>query len=210
MEKEDYEILFSKPEFAITIGTNLFDDFNKITLDINKLIPSHIGIFGNTGSGKSNTMAKILKEYLGVVKEYPNKINSKILIFDLNNEYGNDAICSHLDKKIYNLTTRSDNGDKIPFRYDKITAEDWGIILNATEKTQMPIIKKALENTKQDISQIPNYGTDLIRRILLNPSISNAQMFLTLRTYLSNYFNNINDIHYHKTNMSFYYYYNDL
>lgn len=209
LEKEDYEILFSKPEFAITIGTNLFDDFNKITLDINKLIPSHIGIFGNTGSGKSNTMAKILKEYLGVVKEYPNKINSKILIFDLNNEYGNDAICIHLDKKIYNLTTRSDNGDKIPFRYDKITAEDWGIILNATEKTQMPIIKKALENTKQDISQIPNYGTDLIRRILLNPSISNAQMFLTLRTYLSNYFNNINDIHYHKTNMSFYYYYND-
>ena len=153
-------------------------------------------------------MAKILKEYLNVVNEYPNKTNSKILIFDLNNEYGDNAICKYKDKKIYNLTTRNDSGDKIPFRYDKITSEDWGIILNATEKTQMPIIKKALENAKQDISQFSNYGTDLIRRILLNPSVANAQMFLTLRTYLSNYFNNINDIRYHKTNMSFYYYNN--
>lgn len=208
LEKEDYEILFSKPEFAITIGTNLFDDFNKITLDINKLIPSHIGIFGNTGSGKSNTMAKILKEYLNLVKNYPNKINSKILIFDLNNEYGNNAICKYLDKKVYNLTTRNNSGDKIPFRYDKITAEDWGIILNATEKTQMPIIKKALENAKQNISQIPNYGIDLIKRLLLNPSVSNAQMFLTLRTYLHNYYNNISDIRYNKTTNSFYFYNN--
>ena len=208
LEKEDYEILFSKPEFAITIGTNLFDDFNKITLDINKLIPSHIGIFGNTGSGKSNTMAKILKEYLKVVKNYPNKINSKILIFDLNNEYGNNAICQISEKKIYNLCTRNDTGDKIPFRYNSITAEDWGIILNATEKTQMPIVKKALENTKQDISQNPNYGTDLIKRLLLNPTISNSQMFLTLRTYLHNYYDNISDIRYNKTTNSFYFYNN--
>ena len=123
------------------------------------MIPSHIGIFGNTGSGKSNTMAKILKEYLNVVNEYPNKTNSKILIFDLNNEYGDISICKYKDKKIYNLTTRNDSGDKIPFRYDKITSEDWGIILNATEKTQMPIkikmllyhnlfLTKTLENVK--------------------------------------------------------------
>lgn len=208
LESEDFEILFSKPEFAITIGTNLFDDFNKITLDINKLIPSHIGIFGNTGSGKSNTMAKILKEYLDVAKNYPNKVNSKILIFDLNNEYGHNAICNSDDKKVYNLTTRNGDGDKIPFRYNKITAEDWGIILNATEKTQLPIIKKALENTKQDISQIPNYGIDLIKRLLLNPSVSNAQMFFSLRTYLHQYYSNIDDIRFNKTTGSFYFYNN--
>ena len=208
LESEDFEILFSKPEFAITIGTNLFDDFNKITLDINKLIPSHIGIFGNTGSGKSNTMAKILKEYLDVAKNYPNKVNSKILIFDLNNEYGHNAICNSDDKKVYNLTTRNGNGDKIPFKYNKITAEDWGIILNATEKTQLPIIKKALENAKQDISQIPNYGIDLIKRLLLNPSVSNAQMFFSLRTYLYQYYSNIDDIKYNKTTSSFYFYNN--
>ena len=208
LENEDFEILFSKPEFAITIGTNLFDDFNKITLDINKLIPSHIGIFGNTGSGKSNTMAKILKEYLDVAKSYPNKVNSKILIFDLNNEYGHNAICNCNDKKVYNLTTRKGNGDKIPFRYNKITAEDWGIILNATEKTQLPIIKKALENRKQDISQIPNYGIDLIKRLLLNPSVANAQMFFSLRTYLYQYYSNIDDIKFNKTTGSFYFYNN--
>ena len=106
------------------------------------------------------------------------------------------------------MCTRNDTGDKIPFRYNSITAEDWGIILNATEKTQMPIVKKALENTKQDISQNPNYGTDLIKRLLLNPTISNSQMFLTLRTYLHNYYDNISDIRYNKTTNSFYFYNN--
>ena len=86
--------------------------------------------------------------------------------------------------------------------------QDWGIILNATEKTQLPIIKKALENTKQDISQIPNYGIDLIKRLLLNPSVANAQMFFSLRTYLYQYYSNIDDIKFNKTTGSFYFYNN--
>ena len=151
LEKDEFEIIFYKPKESIKIGKNLFDNSNDIALDINQLIPSHIGIFGNTGSGKSNTMSKILKEYIEKIENLPQKDNSKILIFDLNNEYGENAICNKEKKKIFCLNTRKDNASKIPFNFKDLSAEDWGIILNATEKTQMPIIRKAYENSKKEL-----------------------------------------------------------
>ena len=48
---------------SFSLGTDLFDSSQNYYLSYNAIIPSHIGIFGNTGSGKSNTLAKLLHEY---------------------------------------------------------------------------------------------------------------------------------------------------
>lgn len=104
LDKEDYNSLYSQGK-GIEIGVNLFDSDNTIILDVNKLIPSHIGIFGNTGSGKSNTLSKLLKKYLEIIPNDYDK--AKVLIFDLNNEYGKDAIVSQSKKTLYTLNTRN-------------------------------------------------------------------------------------------------------
>ena len=44
---------------TITIGGLTEEPSQKIKINVNNLFASHIGIFGNTGSGKSNTLAKI-------------------------------------------------------------------------------------------------------------------------------------------------------
>lgn len=44
---------------SIKIGSLLMDDEQDIRLGVNELFGSHIGIFGNTGSGKSYTLAKL-------------------------------------------------------------------------------------------------------------------------------------------------------
>ena len=49
------------------------------------LICSHIGIFGNTGSGKSNTLAKLYNEIISKYEKYRSfKRNSKFVVFDFN------------------------------------------------------------------------------------------------------------------------------
>ncbi|NYT28620.1 MAG: DUF87 domain-containing protein [Candidatus Thiodubiliella endoseptemdiera] len=43
-----------------------------MSLGINKLFASHIGIFGNTGSGKSYTLAKIYRQLFEKYKDNTN------------------------------------------------------------------------------------------------------------------------------------------
>ena len=91
LDSEDLKLLYSshgsKP---LRIGSSLFDESRSVYLDAGRLMASHIGIFGNTGSGKSNTLASLLKGYVGCLPKETDAV--RILIFDLNNEYGGDAI----------------------------------------------------------------------------------------------------------------------
>lgn len=68
-------------EQMFSIGNDLFNNNQEYFLSYNKIIPSHIGIFGNTGSGKSNTLAKILYEYSNVLI---GQNNAHLLIIDIN------------------------------------------------------------------------------------------------------------------------------
>lgn len=73
-------------EHYINIGKSILEDM-PIKLSIDKFFASHIGIFGNTGSGKSNTLHKL---YLELFKtSYMNVITkkSKFFVIDFNGEY---------------------------------------------------------------------------------------------------------------------------
>ncbi|ERJ12284.1 ATP-binding protein [Haloplasma contractile] len=148
--EDDYKSLFvSNDSMNLNIGNDLFEPTRKISIDLNSVIPTHIGIFGNTGSGKSNTLTKILQEYLNIIED--KRINSKIaqtLLFDLNNEYGDNAITNLQNKEVIKLTTQTQSKKRIPIDYSKLSEDQLGVLLNATKKTQMPIIKRALRNMK--------------------------------------------------------------
>jgi hypothetical protein len=59
-----------------------------VQLPVDGIFNSHIAIFGNTGSGKSNTLTAL---YQGLFHRYENEIgfwqNCKFLLFDFNGEY---------------------------------------------------------------------------------------------------------------------------
>lgn len=137
-------------EPTIELGHLLNDETVPISLGINKLFSSHIGIFGNTGSGKSYTLANLYKKLFD--KVYNNKNfqeNARFLLYDFNGEYsGNGVITTH--KRIYKLSTRDDKGDKIPLKKeDLINPELFNILASATEKTQQPFIKRTLDLYKK-------------------------------------------------------------
>lgn len=139
----NYGLNINEEKYIINFGKSLQDDL-KINVPINGLFNSHIGIFGNTGSGKSNTLSKLYTELFNNNKlSLINK--SKFIFLDFNGEYTGEKMFSERDKKILKLSTRSTNGDKIRILsqnfWDK---ETLSILFSATEKTQQPFISKML------------------------------------------------------------------
>ncbi len=125
----------------------------EIILGVNSLFASHIGIFGNTGSGKSYTLASLYHRLFEKYKDEQRfKENAKFIIIDFNGEYlmpeGDDNIIVHSEyKNTYNLSTRRNDSDKFPISASEINDDDfWSIFLTATDKTQKPFLKRALSN----------------------------------------------------------------
>jgi len=120
-----------------------------IGLPIDGIFNSHIAIFGNTGSGKSNTLASLYQGLFSVLgKTDKFKENCKFLLFDFNGEYVKDD-CITSEKKIYNLSTKHGDSDKIPMPFDALMdIETLSILLEATDKTQKPFLKRTLNFNK--------------------------------------------------------------
>lgn len=148
-EEEVKDILqkdISKAQYRIPIGRSVNHNLS-VEIAWDRLFNTHIGIFGNTGSGKSNTLAKLYSELFNkqgveIQKHFANK--SKFVILDFNGEYvKEDVLCS--DKEVINLSTRDGSGDKIKLRPKSFwDIETLSIIYSATEKTQQPFLKNAV------------------------------------------------------------------
>ena len=154
----------SSKDSAICIGA--INDYKeeKLYIDANALFASHIGIFGNTGSGKSNTLAKVYTECFDKFHKADGFKKSRFVIIDFNGEYVSTFT---EDKKVYNLSTRNDDGDKIPISYSFLEDLDmWAIICEATEKTQRPFLNRTIslykrlrevKNGNNEIASVANY-----------------------------------------------------
>lgn len=161
----------SKDDIYIEIGSIASDPLVPISIGVNKLFASHIGIFGNTGSGKSYTLAKIYRQLFEKFKNNENfKNNAKFLFYDFNGEYSKeDAIIE--GKKIYDLSTNTEAGlDKIPLSDDDMLDENLlCIFANATEKTQRPFIVRCIKlyySIGGELDKFKNYLREQIFSIL--------------------------------------------
>ena len=108
-----YSITNNEP--TICIGESVREE-KKIDLPINPFFASHIGIFGNTGSGKSNTLHKL---YLKLFcSEYCKKIfvKSKFFVIDFNGEYTQEQQfgVNNSNKKIFNINIKNCIPDALP------------------------------------------------------------------------------------------------
>lgn len=143
--------LVSKSGIALHVATSDYEGYD-IALPVDGLMNSHIAIFGNTGSGKSNTLAILYQNFISEMRSIKadafNK-NCRVLVFDFNGEYSGDE-CLTTDKKVYNLSTRIEEGEKIPLTDDGLLdIEMLSIISDATEKTQKPFLRRSLSLRKR-------------------------------------------------------------
>jgi len=150
-EFQEVHNFVKKSDLPLFIGTLTHEQGQKVEIGISDLFASHIGIFGNTGSGKSYTLAKIYNElFTRFQDEEKFNKNAKFLLFDFNGEY-NSTNSIIPNKKVYNLSTRSKkNKDRLVFNETDLLDKDiFSILANATEKTQKPFISRTIDFYKR-------------------------------------------------------------
>lgn len=175
INKEDLDIIFSSntPD-NIKIGTSvLYKNYN-INLAINPFFSNHFAILGNTGSGKSYSVARIIQS----IYEYSNKIpfRSNIFLFDAYGEYqqaftniGNNN--PNINTKLYTTNLKEKNIDILTIPFYLLKADDIALLLNVESTKQIQIIEKALKLVKffkDDNDKLLEQKNDIIARCLLD------------------------------------------
>lgn len=172
--KEELDLIFGlEPgENSIYIGKSLLEG-QPINIPINKFFASHIGIFGNTGSGKSNTLHKVYLELFKSRHRDAILDCSQFFVIDFNGEYtgentfGLDAT----NKQIFEIDTRSaEAGQKMPIKKSYLFDPDiLAILFDARPATQVPFLRKAINiwnESKFNGESIAKFVTGTIKKIL--------------------------------------------
>ena len=143
----------------------------KISLSINRLFNIHTAVLGNSGSGKSNTIARILQEVFR--KENNHAYGSKVILFDSNGEYPK-AFNQNLNDDIHTIFYKPNVGEtdegvvKFTLPYYLMNLDEWLAFLMASERTQKPFWDKVLQecykfyrmfnaNDEDVVKQFANY-----------------------------------------------------
>lgn len=118
-----------------------------VNVNVDSLFSNHIAIFGNTGSGKSYGVAKILQSLF----HNPNNIalNTMILLFDAHGEYA--SAFSNLQNvnpnyrfKMFSADTAKEGANLISMPIWLLDIDDIACLLGATEYCQLAILEKTL------------------------------------------------------------------
>lgn len=142
------------PEIETTIHTSIEIGYSKnmidyrINLDINKLFNIHTAVLGNSGSGKSNTVAVILQQI------YRKKNNcaagAKTILFDVNGEYpkafsGENNLNTNITALFYKPNYSDNKYRAFYLPYYLMNLEEWLAFLLASDRTQKPFWDRVLQ-----------------------------------------------------------------
>jgi uncharacterized protein len=152
-EEKIRSIFDRKADGDFKIGHMLKEEI-AVGLPWKRLFNSHIGIFGNTGSGKSNTLAKLytvlFDQKLPLIAG-----KSRFIILDFNGEYGGEQLASAAHKTVWQLSTLT-NPDlnnptsRFPLAPDEFwELETMSLLFQATTNTQRPFLNRVIRGKQQ-------------------------------------------------------------
>ncbi len=144
-----------------------------IKIDVNKFFSSHFAILGNSGSGKSYAVAKILQSIFYDSKSLPFKTN--IFLFDAYGEYQRafnniGSNNENINYKVLTTDLKSNEFEVIKIPFWLLGVDDICLLLNITSQIQIPIIEKALKLVSffaNDEKEVLKGKNDIIARALL-------------------------------------------
>ena len=152
IELKELEMLLGSQTTSMgqtNFGTSNVYEGYKINVGINDFFNTHFSILGNSGSGKSCSVASILQKLYTSSPTPP--INSHLLFFDAYGEYTNAF--GKINEKNPNLryktyTTNIEEAgttDLLQIPIWLLDVDDLALLLDATTPSQLPIIEKTLK-----------------------------------------------------------------
>ncbi len=166
-------------EIAFGLST-VYQNYH-INVGINAFFNSHFAILGNTGSGKSFTVSRLLQNIFSNPNSTP--VSANIFIFDAYGEYTNafQNISSRnpgIHYKNYTTNTKYPEGELLQIPLWLLGTDDIAQLLGVTTAMQLPIIDKALKLViilKDNNPDVTKHKNNIIARALMDILLSGKE-----------------------------------
>ena len=189
------------------LGQSAIYKGHTVYVDINDLLSNHMAIFGNSGSGKSCGVARMVQNLFS----NPNFIayNANIFIFDAYGEYKTafgklNELNPNYSYKFITTNPTDPTDQRLAIPVHLLNLDDMTLLLQVSSHTQIPIIERALKLAKvfADVSdEATMYKNHLIAKALLAILFSNEttkekknEVFQVIQVCHTNEFNFDTDI----------------
>lgn len=179
---EEIDIIYGvdRTNNVIKIGKSFIYDNYDVYLNVNSFFSSHFAIFGNTGSGKSHFVSRLLQGIFYDAKRLP--FNTNVFLFDAYGEYQQafnniNQVNSNLNYKVITTDLRENRYERLSIPFWLLTVDDICLMLDVDDTRQISIIEKALKLVSyfsKEAEKVIEQKNDIIARCLLDVIFSSS------------------------------------
>lgn len=164
------KMLVNTSPYKLGVGESFQGSDITIQANPDILFGKHLAVFGNTGTGKSCTVASIIQGLKRRLNSPPSSIKTKIVIFDANNEYESAFLAPE-----YSVRKISRTDLRIP--YSTLSNSEIVRLFDASQGVQAPTLVEALQLCPSSFREINTKIRDVIRRKSNNNDYSYNQWY---------------------------------
>jgi hypothetical protein len=149
----------------VMIGTSPLAANAKVMIDPDRLFGRHLAVLGNTGSGKSCSVAGLIRWSLEAAeKKRGAKPNARFIVLDPNGEYAN-TFKGMTDVRTFAVEP-GENIDQLQVPLWFWNSAEWSAFTQASAKTQRPTLVQSLRSVRDGTFNSPVTKSHDMRRYL--------------------------------------------
>ena len=196
---EEIDIIYGvdRNSDIIKLGKSYIYDNYDVYLNINSFFANHFCIFGNTGSGKSHFVCKLLQGVFYDSKRLP--YNTNLILFDAYGEYQQafnniNKVNNNLNYKVITTDLKDNKYETLKIPFWLLSVDDICLLLDVDDVRQISIVEKALKLVSYFSRNVDNLlvqKNDIIARCLLDVIFSSSninEVRNTIITVLTKFF----------------------
>lgn len=144
----------------VNIGQSPLANNANVAIDPDRLFGRHIAVLGNTGSGKSCSVAGLIQWSLEAAMESESKPNARFIVLDPNGEYTRALGPNTKFKgRVFKVEAgQNENQLQVPSWF--WNSAEWSSFTQASPKAQLPLLKRSLRAMRNEEFEL-NINLDL-------------------------------------------------
>lgn len=188
-DKQLRSIVESGENRGVKIGTSPLAGNADVLVDPDRLFGRHLAVLGNTGSGKSCSVAGLIRWSIEAAQQYRETPNARFIVLDPNGEYARafSKDTGALKPRLFKVEPKENEKPlQVPLWF--WNSAEWCSFTQATEKTQKPILQQALRLRRNAIpsGESDNTKKDLLFYLMgaistINQQITNNAPFVSVK-----------------------------
>jgi hypothetical protein len=140
----------SEEDKRVKIGSSPLAANAAVTVDPDKIFGRHLAVLGNTGSGKSCTVAGLIRWSLNQAKKArtnTSRANARFIILDPNGEYA-DAFADYEQVRRFQVSPKAEDIQPLLLPAWMWNSQEWSAFAHAAPGVQRPLLLQALREMR--------------------------------------------------------------